>query len=58
MKGSRVALDWLELWFLWVLVTGIGWSVGLVIALVIAEGASLAVSSQVSLLMTGSWSAL
>lgn len=53
MKGSRIALDWLELWFVWVLVTGIGWSVGLVIALVVAKGASLAVSSQASLLVSG-----
>jgi hypothetical protein len=53
MKAFRTASDWLELWFLWFLVTGTCWSVGLVIAAVIAAGAGLALSSQVSLLLSG-----
>jgi hypothetical protein len=53
MKALRTASDWLELWFLWFLVTGACWSVGLVIAVVIASSASLALSSQVSLLLGG-----
>ncbi len=53
MKVLRTVSDWLELWFLWFLVTGTCWSVGLVIAVVIASSASLALSSQVSMLLSG-----
>ena len=53
MKALRTLSDWLEGWLLWILVTGTSWSVGLVIAVVIASGASLALPSQISLLLSG-----
>lgn len=53
MKALRTLSDWLEGWLLWILVTGTSWSMGLVIAVVIASGAGLALSSQVSLLLSG-----
>jgi len=53
MKALRTVSNWLELWFLWFLVTGTCWSVGLVMAVVIASSVSLALSSQVSLLLSG-----
>ena len=53
MKALRTVSNWLELWFLWFLVTGTCWSVGLVMAVVIASSVSLALSSQVSMLLSG-----
>jgi len=53
MKALRAVSDWLELCFLWIFVTGISWSVGLVAALVITQAVSPALPGQVSLLLGG-----
>ncbi len=41
MPRLRVRLHWLERWFLWILVTGTSWCVGLILALIVAKMASL-----------------
>jgi hypothetical protein len=53
MRTLRTLSDWLELCFLWIFVTGISWSVALVVALVLAQAVSPALSSQVTLLLGG-----
>jgi hypothetical protein len=53
MKRLSYLSDRLELWLVWLIVTGICWSAGLAIALIVAKGASLALSAEVSWVIGG-----
>jgi hypothetical protein len=53
VQTLRVRLDWLEWWFLWILVTGISWCVGLILALIVAKGVSLVLPQLASFVIGG-----
>ena len=53
MQRLRIGLDWLEWWFLWILVTGVSWCVGLILALIVARIADLALPPGASLVISG-----